>query len=58
MCGDLPKNRESLLVYRLTAENIPAKERKSMEDAFKRQYGRLPTDDELTKLFRMRRAGQ
>lgn len=49
--GELP-------VYRLTAENIPAKERKAMEDAFKRQYGRQPTDDELTKLFRMRRAGQ
>jgi len=45
-------------VYRLTADNIPAKERKAMEEAFKRQYGRLPTDDELTRVFRMRRAGQ
>lgn len=56
--GVLWDSKGEIPVYRLTADNIPAKERKAMEDAFKRQYGRLPTDDELTKLFRMRRAGQ
>jgi len=56
--GRLWDSESELPVYRLTADNIPAKERKAMEDAFKRQYGRLPTDDELTKLFQMRRAGQ
>jgi len=56
--GAIWGSKGQLPVYKLTVENIPASEKAAMIKAYKAQYDKEPTDEQLTKMFRMKRAGK
>ena len=56
--GAIWDSKGQLPVYKLTVENIPASEKAAMIKAYKAQYSKEPTDEQLTKMFRMKRAGK
>lgn len=51
-------SKGQLPVYKLTVENIPASEKAAMIKTYKARYGKEPTEEQLTKMFRMKRAGK